>query len=211
MRVVADIAPMDSTNQKRGIKFALKIFRKLKRIKMKRISTLLLSIVLIQCSSIRVFYDHDSSIDFNQYKKYAFFKPGIEEVEISDLDKRRILSAIDDQLSQKGFQLSEDPDLLINIAVKATDRVTISNNNFGWGWGWGWGWNPWAWGGNFNQVSTTTRGELFIDIIDAKTKLLVWQGKGYGGITEYSKNREEKIQLFVEEILKNFPPENKNE
>jgi hypothetical protein len=44
-------------------------------------------------------------------------------------------------------------------------------------------------------------------LIDAKTKQLVWQGKGKGGISEYSKNRDERIDVFVAEILKNYPPD----
>ena len=72
--------------------------------------------------------------------------------------------------------------------------------------GWGWGWNPWMFNPNFNSISTQTRGELFIDIIDSKSKVLVWQGKGYGGINEYMNNRDERINLFVSEILKNYPP-----
>ena len=106
----------------------------------------------------------------------------------------------------KALRLSTTPDLLINIAVKATDRVTVNNFNNP-GWGWGWGWNPWFWGANNTSVTSQTRGELFIDIIDAKTKSLIWQGKGYGGINEYSKNRDERIQTFVTEILSNYPPE----
>ena len=172
---------------------------------MKRVFLFLLAFVSIHCSSIRVFADHDSEADFSQYKTYAFFKPGIEEVEISDLDKRRILKAIEKQMEEKALSLSATPDLLINIAVKATDRVTVNNFNNP-GWGWGWGWNPWFWGANNTNVTTQTRGELFIDIIDAQTKNLVWQGKGYGGITEYSKNRDERIQRFVAEILANYPP-----
>ena len=66
-------------------------------------------------------------------------------------------------------------------------------------------------GGNNNTISTQTRGELFIDFVDAKTKHLVWQGKGYGGINEYSKNRDERIQTFVTEILNNYPPEKSEE
>ena len=62
------------------------------------LSVLLLS---VSCSSIRVFADHDSSVDFSNYSTYAFFKPGIEEVEISDLDKRRILRAIEGQMEAK--------------------------------------------------------------------------------------------------------------
>ena len=174
---------------------------------MKRILLFFVALISINCSSIRVFSDHDSAVEFNQYKTYAFFKPGIEEVEISDLDKRRILKVIETQMGGKKLQLSDNPDLLINIAVKATDRVTVNNfNNPGWGWGWGWGWNPWFWGANNTNVTTQTRGELFIDMIDAKTKNLVWQGKGYGGITEYSKNRDERIRNFVTEILSNYPP-----
>ena len=178
---------------------------------MRRLYFLSILLLIVSCSSIRVFADHDSSVDFSNYSSYAFFKPGIEEVEISDLDKRRILKAIEQQMETKGMQLSSAPDILINIAVKATDRVVVNNNNLGWGGGWGWGWNPWFWGGNNNTISTQTRGELFIDFVDAKTKLLVWQGKGYGGINEYSKNRDERIQTFVTEILKNYPPEKSEE
>ena len=127
----------------------------------------------MSCSSIRVFADHDSSVDFSNYSSYAFFKPGIEEVEISDLDKRRILKAIEQQMETKGMQLSSAPDILINIAVKATDRVVVNNNNLGWGWGWGW--NPWFWG-----VITT----LFLHKLEENCSLILlmlkqnfWYGK----------------------------------
>ena len=43
-------------------------------------------------------------------------------------------------------------------------------------------------------------------LFDSKSKLLIWQGKGYGGINEYMKNRDERINLFVSQILKNYPP-----
>ena len=168
---------------------------------MKNLLLLGLGILTFSCSSIRVFSDFDNSVNFDNYKSFAFFKPGIEEVEISDLDKRRILKSIEQSLEEKNLVLSSNPDLLINISVKATDRVFINPNI-----GWGWGWNPWMFNSNFNSISTQTRGELFIDIIDSKSKLLVWQGKGYGGISEYMKNRDERINLFVSEILKNYPP-----
>ena len=45
-----------------------------------------------------------------------------------------------------------------------------------------------------------------MNIIDATTKQLVWQGKGRGGITESTKNRDERIALFVEEIVAKYPP-----
>lgn len=158
--------------------------------------------MLFSCSSIYVLNDHDTGVDFSKYKTYAYFKPGIDKVEISDLDKRRILKAIDLQLSEKSMMKSEMPDLLISINTTAKEKVYVDNMNNGF-----WGWNPWFWGPNFNSVSSRTEGILYIDLIDAKTKQLVWQGKGKGGISEYMKNRDERIGTFVEEILQNYPPE----
>jgi hypothetical protein len=171
---------------------------------MKNLGVLFVLILFTSCSSIRVFSDYDSSIDFTQYKTFSFFKPGIDELTISDLDKTRILNAIENELSTKQISTSKQPDLLVNVSVSAKDKVVITNNPIGWGWGWGW--NPWFMGGSQNTVSTQTEGQLFIDIIDAKTKKLVWQGKGRGGIREYDQRRDERINQFVTEILSNFPP-----
>lgn len=170
---------------------------------MKRIYMLMLFLIM-GCSTITVFTDHDSGVDFSKYKTFAYFKPGIDKVEISDLDKRRILKAIDLHMAQKSIIKSDLPDLLININTTAKEKVYINNNFNGF---WGWGWNPWIWGPNQNTVSSRTEGALYIDLIDAKTKQLVWQGKGRGGISEYSKNRDERIGVFVAEILKKYPPE----
>tara|TARA_A200000159_G_scaffold111990_1_gene105024 strand:+ start:121 stop:645 length:525 start_codon:yes stop_codon:yes gene_type:complete len=171
---------------------------------MRRIYLFLLMLALVECSSISVFTDHDSGVDFSKYKTFAYLKPGIDKVEISDLDKRRILKAIDLQMVQKSIMKSDMPDLLISINTTAKEKVYVNQMNNGF---WGWGWNPWMWGPNQNTVSSRTEGVLYIDLIDAKSKQLVWQGKGKGGISEYTKNRDERIGIFVAEILKNYPPE----
>ena len=47
----------------------------------------LLAIMLIvsSCSTVRVASDYDQTVNFNEYKTYAFYKPGIDKAEISDL------------------------------------------------------------------------------------------------------------------------------
>ena len=77
--------------------------------KMKNLLIIGLGILAFSCSSIRVFSDFDNSINFDNYKSFAFFKPGIEEVEISDLDKRRILKSIEKSLEEKNLVLSSNP------------------------------------------------------------------------------------------------------
>lgn len=162
---------------------------------------------LSSCSSISVYQDFDKEVDFTPYKTFAFYKTGIDKVEISDLDKKRILKAIEAEMLTKGFVKSDNPDLIINFFTKSREQVDVNSFNNGWGWGWGWGWNPWMWGGNQTSVIRTTSGTLFIDIIDAKSKQLIWQGEGDGPIFRNQKKKEERIQEFVTQILKQYPPE----
>ena len=168
----------------------------------------LLAFIAFGCSSVRVNTDYDKNANFTNFKTYAFYKTGIDKVEISDLDKKRIMRAIDETMATKGFTKSENPDLLVNIFTKARQQVDVNTFNSGWGYGWGFGWNPWMWGGN-TSVSTYTEGTLYIDLIDAKKKELIWQGEGEGVLTKDMDRKEKRIQEFVGKILSKYPPEAK--
>ncbi|WP_338408761.1 DUF4136 domain-containing protein [uncultured Flavobacterium sp.] len=169
---------------------------------------ILLLLVLSSCSSVSVYSDFDKSVNFSQYKTYAFHRKGIDKVQISELDKKRILNAIDIELGKKGMSKSENPDLLINIFTKEREQVDVSQFNLGWGYGWGWGWNPYLWGGQ-NFVSTSTEGTLYVDLIDAQKKELVWEGEGVGYLTQNRTKKEERINEFVAKILAQYPPTKK--
>ncbi|MEN2487917.1 DUF4136 domain-containing protein [Flavobacterium sp. B11] len=166
----------------------------------------LLLLILTSCSTVTVYSDYDKTVDFTPYKTYAYFKPGIDKVEISDLDKRRILRAIDDQMQAKGFTKSENPDLLVNIFTKSREQVDVNQFTAGWGYGWGWGWNPYMMYGGQTTVSTSTEGTLYIDLIDAKKKEMIWQGEGIGTLTRNIDKKDEKIAEFVAKILAQYPP-----
>ena len=110
---------------------------------------------------------------------------------------------------------SEDPDVLISIFTKEREQVDVYNNY--WGGRFGWGWSPYYWGGygpgwgwDNPAVSTRTQGSLYIDLIDAKNKELVWQGKGVGSLSSSNniEKKEERIREFVTEILQQYPPGN---
>ena len=177
---------------------------------------LVFAILLTSCSSVRVAADYDREANFDNYKTFAFFKPGIDKVEISDLDKRRILRAIEAELMAKGMTKSENPDMLVSMFTESNQRVDIYNNAWGagaWGWGGGygrWGWGPgWGYGGyGGSQVSTTTEGMLFIDFVDADKKELIWQGSGTGYlVTKNVEKKEARIKEFVAKTMMQFPPE----
>jgi hypothetical protein len=183
---------------------------------LKSLALLIITVVITSCSSVRVATDYDKQADFKSYKTFAFFKTGIDKAEISDLDKRRILRAIEAELLAKGFTKSETPDLLVSIFTKSQQRVDVYNNAWGmggWGWGgfgpWGGGFGPgWGWGWN-NQpvVSTQSEGVLFIDLIDMENKELIWQGMGTGVISQNIDKKETQIKEFVTKIMEKYPPE----
>src|SRR5690554_810471 len=169
---------------------------------------LLLLFVFTSCSTVRVATDYDKEVNFNQYRSFAFYKPGVDKAQISDLDKKRILRAIEENLQAKGMNKSENPDLLVSIFTKEKERVDVYNNNFGYGWGW----SPWYYGGYYGgtSVSSTPEGTLYIDLIDAKTNNLVWQGMGSADLVTHNMERkEERIQEIVMKILAEYPPGSK--
>ena len=162
----------------------------------KTLPLLALLIVVSSCSSIKVAADYDKEATFNEYKTFAFFKTGIDKAEISDLDKRRILRAIEAELLAKGFTKSEKPDLLVSLFTKSQQRVDVYNNSWGYG---GWGWNQ-------PSVSTSVQGHLYIDLIDANKKELVWQGMGTGYLSRNMEKKEARIKEFVTKIMEKYPP-----
>ena len=162
---------------------------------------LLLLFVFASCSTIRVASDYDTQTNFSKYKSFAYYKPGVDKAQISDLDKKRILRAIDANLSAKGMMKSKKPDILVSLFTKEKERIDVYQNQFGYGWGY----SPWYYGGTYS--TSTTEGTLFIDFIDAKTNELIWQGIGVADLVMSTvEKKEARINEIVTKILAEYPP-----
>lgn len=176
---------------------------------MKRI--LLYSIVLltaVSCSSIKVSSDFDKTAGFASYKTYAYTTEALG-LAINDINKTRIFNAIDAELSAKGFTKSENnPDVWIDIQLKAEKKQTATATTSG---GYGYGYR-YGWGGGFSTTQinydTYTDGTLFIDMIDASKKQLVWQGRGTKTVDPDAsqEKRESNINYAVKQIFMRYPP-----
>lgn len=173
--------------------------------KILKLLSLVLVLSLASCASVSVSSDYDQQANFGAYKTFAFYKPGIDKVAISDLDKKRILRAIEAEMYAKGFTKSENPDIMVNFFTKTRENVNVYRS-FGFGYGWG----PWY--GGYNQsIQRDTQGTLYIDFIEGNSKQLVWQGKGQGYLTHKQRKKDARIREFVQKILERYPPSmNKN-
>ncbi len=175
---------------------------------MKKLILLFLSTFLfVSCSSVRVVTDYNSKTDFSKYKTFAFYKSGIDKAKISDIDKRRILKAIEVELLAKGFKKSENPDMLVSIFAKSRKNIQVDSRlNYPYGY-----WYPsYYYGRERLRVTKQTEGTLFIDFIDVENKKLIWQGIGSGALgAKTGAKKAERIQTFVKEIMSKYPPEKK--
>lgn len=156
------------------------------------------AVLLTSCNTVRVTYDFDRATDFNTYKTYNFHQKGIDKLELNDLDKRRILAAIDVQMAAKGFTKSDNPQLYINVLASSKEKINIDNGYYGGYWG------PY-WGGP-SRVYQYTSGTIIIDIVDNARNILVWQGAGSGLDVSNLNTKGDDIPKAIEEILAKFPP-----
>lgn len=159
--------------------------------------------LVTSCAGVQVQTDYDSAERFEDFKTYAFLKEGIDEAKLSDLDKRRVMHAIDAEMQKKGYVKSERPDVIINFSAAQHQVMAVQNYYGRWGYS-PWGINPYMWSG-YAGTSTSKESVLVIDVLKSSNKTLIWQGKGSGYIPTKQEKKETKIQEFVEQILKTFP------
>ncbi|MFV0305277.1 MAG: DUF4136 domain-containing protein [Moheibacter sp.] len=169
--------------------------------KLNSIITLLVAgFLFTSCNTVRVSYDFDRTTDFNNYKTYNYHQKGIDKLEINDLDKRRIVTAIDAQMTAKGFTKSTTPDLYINILASSKEKINIDNGGYYGGY-----WGGPYWNGP-SRVYQYTSGTIILDIIDDKKNILIWQGSGSGLDVSNLNRKVEEIPSAIEEIMAKFPP-----
>ena len=161
--------------------------------------------------SLKVSQDYDKAVNFGQYKTFSLYHDINIHDAVSQLNQDRIINAIKSEMTKKGYQENTtSPDLLVNAVAILQDRtdVTANTNNYGYG---GY-YRPYYWGGSMGSSTTTynTRhykdGSLIIDLVDANTKKLVWQGTGNKEIDKPSKNPDETIPKAIASIMEGFPP-----
>ena len=175
---------------------------------MKKHILLLMAMVMIgvtSCSPYRITTDYAASANFTEYKTYQF---RVDDLKLNDLDKDRVLNEIAKNLQNKGLTASTSPDLIVNLKA-SHKRIEDTRVDPAFGmWGWG---RPFGWGFGMSRAWTTdyNQGSLMIDLVDAKTNKLVWQGAGAGINVDSPKSKQRQIPEIVAEILANYPPGSK--
>ena len=178
--------------------------------------SLIFLLVITSCgSTVSVTNDFDKSIDFKKYKTFSFYHLKTTG-EISKLNADRVVNAIILEMKGKGYvEDKNNPDLLINAVtvLQEKEATTVSSTNYygyggyyrpyGYGYGYGYGYPV----GNSVDVNTYNYkdGTIMVDILDAKTEKLIWEGTGTSEITSKVQEPERAIGYAISKILASYP------
>jgi len=150
----------------------------------------------------RVNYDFDRTADFSRYRTYSW----VRGTNVNDeLNHNRIVRAVDAQLAAKGFTRVEgehNADVLVAYHASFDENLEITGFRSGFG------------GPRFANVSGTATthkiltGTLVVDMMDAKTRNIVWRGFAERDLDQGAKPEKRVMNLnkATEKIFKNYPP-----
>lgn len=172
--------------------------------------------LLVGCSDgITVTSDFDNTANFEEYKTFGFLPwPEKNEAIVNDINKKRILGALEKEFKARGMTMVNGPegDIAINVFVTAeqkteTQAYTNYYNN-----GYGYYYSPYM--GMGGGASTTTvrdvnyvMGTVIVDVFEVSGKKLIWQGIGQGVVNETSNaaKKDANVDYAVAKILKSYP------
>lgn len=175
------------------------------------ILVMLMLLALTSCGTVNVSNDYDRNVNFQEFKTFAFHKKGLNNLKMNDLDKRRVVVAVQKNLEEKGLKMAnseKSADLIVNLVAKTQKHVNVDVDP--WYNPWLSPWGPYSYGGYWGapNVRKYHDGVLIIDLVNRKNNTLIWQGMGEGLNLYKLSDKVERIPKAVSEILKYYPPKN---
>lgn len=179
------------------------------------VSLLVLALLSACSSGLTVRSEIDPNADFRQFKTFNFFEPmGIESGYNSPVFGEHYRAAIGGEMKRRRYQVSDEPDLLINVTIRSDDKVRMRSYT-----------SPYMSGAYYNRpggpysgsaigmgVSTgsratvTTEASVFIDFVDFKQHRVVWQGVTVVNVTDkVAKQLRDAIFTSVNKVLAEYP------
>jgi hypothetical protein len=162
---------------------------------------------MLSCKSTKYNSDYNHNIDFSEYKTFGFSDLS-QKLPVDDIVKSRIFDAIEKNLTAKGFQKSDQPDLLVDLGLQLEKKKNYSNSHV----------NLRGYfgkkrrlsvgvGKNFANDREYTVGTLVLDLVDAKSsdETLVWKGD-IEGVVKPESSSQQNITAAINQLLASFPP-----
>ncbi len=183
---------------------------------------LAVALMLSGCSSsLHIDHEWDRSVDFSQYSSFTWIPQdegpsGSQQLpQHLDIRLRRVVDDI--MMDTKGINRAvalPQADLLFAYYIDSEKKLRVDYTVYGGyyggygysGWsGYGYGGAGYGGGGSVSKVREYSTGTLVLDIIDRRTKTLVWTGVVEGD-AKYENPSGERVENIMAKMLKGFPP-----
>jgi len=165
-----------------------------------KVAVPLIAATVVALAAANVVVDHNHRTDFGRYKTYSWLG-----VQAGSLWQDRIMSAVDSQLSSKGWtKVPSNGDATVSAMGKVSEKETLQTFYDGFP---GWGWRGW---GGMGEATTTAIpekvGNLTVDIFDTPSKQLIWRATAEQALAAKPEKNEKKLDEAVQKMFKDFPP-----
>lgn len=166
----------------------------------------LVASMLSACASApQYLYNVDPAADVAKYRTYGFFderRP--EQAAYQSVAHRHLKAAISREMQARGYQPSDQPELLVNIHLQRRSEGELTRTAADY---YQYRHGLYAWR---DGVSTATQdysdGTLNIDVIDFAAHRLVWEGIAVGSISQRMyENLEGTIDAVTAKLFERFP------
>jgi len=173
------------------------------------------ALLLFGCGT-PVSLDYDEKYDFSRLNSYDMLQPSKSingDIRVDNpLLARRITNAIETRLKAQGHpKVTKTPDFLVTYHLRISKEIEsrnigvrpgtgIYNNHTAIGIGYGY---------PLYEIYSYERGILTIDVLNSKTKTLIWRGATSRRLFQDQSSPEDTKKLVsavVTEILQRFPP-----
>lgn len=154
--------------------------------------------LLAACSTTRLLNtNYEKGVDFTAFKTYQLLKHKNDfPFGMNPINRQLIEKAIQKEMTNLGYQVSKEPDLVVAFFVKEKTIREVSHYYRGY---YGrWGYPSWI------EVNEYQEGTLVIDLIDRTKKQVIWHGAAEGRVYDDMKNVEKEINETVEAVFKKY-------
>lgn len=171
-----------------------------------RLSILLLSMAgVVGCASSTAFVDYNRAGLWSTYRTYNWLaEPRAEDIgplATNPSNRASIKDAVEGAMKNRGVQHAEqNPDLLVAYYAGKTNEIDPSV--------WGYSYAP---DGSYKDEQgpphSYKSGTVVIDLVDAKSKELMWRGWSSGVVDAPNNEKtENSIREVVKKVMAEYPP-----
>jgi len=135
---------------------------------------------------------------------------------VNSISNRALRTDLTQEFSGLGYMASDsNPDFCVAYYASTNQKLDLTYWDYGyalrphWWGGWGRRWGR-GWGGDWGiqnspMVTQYTEGTVIVDVIDPKTKDLLWRGQGVAAVSDNEQEYEQELKQTVEAIVDKFP------